>query len=70
MRIKRDKAIELRRTLKLTALDLAEKADLREEKVYQVERGRVRPTADEARRWAKALGVRVKEIFPDLEVEQ
>ena len=67
-RIKREKAIEARRMRGMTALGLAEQAGLKEEKIYQVERGRVRPTADEARRWAKALGVEVKEIFPELEV--
>lgn len=67
--LRRERAIELRRMLGLTAIGLAEKAALQEEKIYQVERGRYNPTADEARRWAKALGVKVKDIFPDLEVE-
>lgn len=67
MTIRREKAIELRRMLGMTALDLAEKAGLSEEKVYAVERGRYNPTAEEAQRWAKALGVQVKDIFPEVE---
>lgn len=66
MTLRREIARNRRRALGLTALGLAEIANLTEEKVYQVERGRYGPTLDEARRWADALGCAVSDIFPDL----
>ena len=68
MKMKLMKAIAVRKAQGLTALDLAEKTGIREQRIFQLERGRCRLGTDEARRWAKALGVEVKAIFPDLEV--
>jgi len=50
----------------LTALELGERAGIREEKVFQVERGRYLPTHDEASRWATALRMTPAEAFPEL----
>ena len=50
----------------LTALRLGELADVREEKVYQVERGRYLPTTDEAVRWAKVLDIEPEVAFPEM----
>lgn len=67
MELRRVMAIEKRKSLGLSALALAEKADLRgEDWVFQVERGRYKATPEEAQRWADALGVAVADIFPDL----
>ena len=49
-----------------TALDLAERAGIREEKVYAVERGRYGLTRDEANRWAGALGMTPAAAFPEI----
>jgi len=50
----------------LTALELGEQAGVREEKVYQVERGRYQPTKEEASRWAAVLQMKPEEAFPEI----
>jgi len=50
----------------LTALALGELANVREEKIYAVERGRYLPTSAEATRWAESLGMPLNEAFPEL----
>ncbi len=53
-----------RRAAGLTALELARRAGSTEDRVYQLERGRYRPRADEAQRLAHALKSSVKKLFP------
>ena len=53
-----------RRAKGLTALELARRAGSTEDRVYQLERGRYRPRADEAERLAHALKSSVKKMFP------
>lgn len=67
MTLRRIKAIEKRKSMGISALSLAEKANFRSEDwIFQVERGRLKLTPEEAQRWAAALGVAVEDIFPDL----
>ena len=64
--MRREHLTRARRALGLTALDLGERSGIGEEKVYAVERGRYRPTREEAVRWAAALGVPVESAFPEI----
>lgn len=65
MALRRKHLTEKRRQLGLTAIDLAEIAELTEEKVYIVERGRCKPKHDEAVRWSKAIRMPMKQAFPE-----
>ncbi len=56
----------LRKAKGYTAQKLGELCGIKEEKVYQVERGRYKPTEDEAVRWAKVLGVEEAVAFPQM----
>jgi hypothetical protein len=51
--------------LGLTALALGERATIKEEKVFAVERGRYGCTRDEGCRWAAALGLEPAAAFPE-----
>lgn len=64
--MRRDYLKTARLALGLTALDLGEQTAIKEEKIFQVERGRYLPTRDEATRWAAALGMRPGVAFPEL----
>ena len=55
-----------RATLGLTALDLGERAAIKEEKIFAVERGRYMPTRFEASRWASVLGMPPAQAFPEI----
>jgi DNA-binding XRE family transcriptional regulator len=57
---------EARKALGLTALSLSSSTGIKEEKIYQVERGRYAPSRKEAATWAAALGMRPAVAFPEL----
>lgn len=61
---------ELRRQRGLTQAELAQRADVHQTTISDIEIGGVKnPTLDVARRIAKALDVSVDELFPDVEPE-
>jgi len=64
--MKREHLKAARRLLGLTALELGDRAGVTEEKVFQVERGRYRPTREEAIRWADALSMPREVAFPEM----
>jgi ribosome-binding protein aMBF1 (putative translation factor) len=63
--MQREHLKEARRAAGLTAVALSEKTEIKEEKIYQVERGRYLPHREEAARWAAALGMRPAVAFPE-----
>jgi len=64
--MRREHLKEARRALGLSALALGERAGIKEEKIFQVERGRYLPTQAEARSWADALDMPAVVAFPEL----
>jgi transcriptional regulator with XRE-family HTH domain len=54
----------LRRARDWSQRQLARRADMTEADVSRIESGRLRPYKGQARRLARALGVRVEELFP------
>ena len=64
--MKREHLKTARRQLGLTALELGDRAGVTEEKVFQVERGRYRPTREEAIRWADVLSIPRETAFPEM----
>jgi transcriptional regulator with XRE-family HTH domain len=64
--MKRDHLKAARLARRLTAVALGERATVKEEKVYQVERGRYLPTRPEAERWAAVLGMTPAAAFPEI----
>jgi transcriptional regulator with XRE-family HTH domain len=66
MKMRRMELKEARLALGLSALAFGELAGIREERVFAVERGRYRPRKAEASAWAKALGLKVADAFPEL----
>ncbi len=56
---------EARRTAGLTALAVAERCGIAEDRLYALERGRGRLHPDEVRRLATALNVPAERIAPD-----
>jgi transcriptional regulator with XRE-family HTH domain len=57
---------DARRARHLTALALAEITGIKEEKVYQVERGRYAPSREDAIVWALTLGMTPAAAFPEI----
>ena len=55
---------EMRNRAGQTALHLGRATGINELRIYQLERGRFPPHRAEAQRLARALGVRVSDIFP------
>jgi DNA-binding XRE family transcriptional regulator len=55
---------EVRRERGLTALELANQLEVREQTIYAYESGRITPSLDVARRLAEALSSTVEELFP------
>ena len=64
--MKREHLRMTRVKLGLTALELGDRAGVKEEKIYQVERGRYLPTREEAEQWAAALNMTAVKAFPEL----
>lgn len=56
---------DARRARGLTALALSAATGIKEEKIYQVERGRYAPNREEAARWAAALRMPPRIAFPE-----
>lgn len=65
MSLKRDNLRNTRKLQGMTALDLAEAAGLSESQIYNLERGRCRPSRDNAVRVAQALRAAPEHLFPD-----
>jgi DNA-binding XRE family transcriptional regulator len=64
--MQREHLKEARKTKGLTAIALSAATGIKEEKIYQVERGRYRPKRGEALTWAAVLGLRPGVAFPEL----
>jgi transcriptional regulator with XRE-family HTH domain len=70
MKMRRTELKEARLSLGLSALELGERAGIREERVFAVERGRYRPRKGEATAWANALNLKPECAFPELFARQ
>lgn len=66
MTLRRDHLRNVRRARGLTALAVAEAVGIREDAVYATERGRRRPTRDEAIAWALAIRMSPEACFPEV----
>ena len=63
--MQREHLKEARLAAGLTAVALSAQTGIKEEKIYQVERGRYAPSREEAMTWAAALGLRPAVAFPE-----
>ena len=66
MQIERLHLKTARRQRGMTAFELAQEIGTTENRVYGIERGRYRPDADLALRWAAALGLNPDEAFQEI----
>lgn len=62
-----NKLFYYRKVKGLRQFELGRAVDLKEQTISAIETGRIRPSIDTAKRIAKVLGVRVKDIFPSFQ---
>lgn len=55
-----------RRAAGMAAVDLGERINMTEQRVFDIERGRYRPRRDEALTWSAALGMKPEVAFPEI----
>jgi DNA-binding XRE family transcriptional regulator len=64
--MQREHLKDARRIKGLTAIALSGVTEIKEEKIYAVERGRYAPSREEAIAWAAALQLRPEVAFPEI----